>query len=123
MSVRQEKVAGLVQEVLSKIFIREISASELSLVTITKTRISPDLKIAKVYISVYDKDKRDDVLQYIETKKGLIRFELAKEANLRYTPELHFYIDDSLDYVERMNDLLNSIKDVNNKSNETDISE
>lgn len=120
MSVRQEKVAGLVQEILGKIFLREVSASELSLVTITKTKLSPDLKIAKVYISVYDKDKRDEALEYIKSKKGHIRSELAREANLRYTPELHFYIDDSLDYVERMNDLLNSIKDDNNKSNETD---
>ncbi len=116
MSLRQEKISSLVQETLSTILLQKISDPELGLVTITKTKVTPDLKIAKVYLSVYDKGKREYVLEHIESVKGYIRSELAKRANLRYTPELNFYIDETLDYVDKMNELLSSIKHDNNET-------
>ena len=123
MSLRQEKVSSLVQETLSNIFLQKIIDPELGFVTITKTKLSPDLKIAKVYLSVYDKSKREYVLEHIELMKGLIRTELAKRANLRHTPELNFYIDDTLDYVEKMNEIFNTLKKDDNKRDESNKSE
>ena len=119
MSIRQEKIASLVQENLSTILLQKITDPELGLVTITKTKVTPDLKIAKVYLSVYNKDKRDYVLDHIESIKGYIRSELAKRANLRYTPELNFYIDDTLDYVEKMDEIFNTLRKDDNSKNET----
>jgi ribosome-binding factor A len=119
MSVRQEKISSLVQEILSTILLQKITDPELGLITITKTKITPDLKIAKIYLSVYEKDKRSYVLEHIESVKGYIRSELAKRVNLRHTPELHFYIDDTLDYVDKMNELLSNIKNDSNKTDET----
>ncbi|MCB0732489.1 MAG: 30S ribosome-binding factor RbfA [Ignavibacteriae bacterium] len=118
MSVRQEKISSLIQETLSNIFLQKVLDPELGLVTITKTKVTPDLKIAKVYLSVYEKDKRSYVLEHIESIKGFIRSELAKKVNLRYTPELQFYIDDTMDYVEKMNEIFNNLKDDSNKENE-----
>jgi len=120
MSLRQDKISSLVQESLSMILLQKLIDPELGLVTITKTKVSPDLKIAKVYLSVYDKNKRDYVLEHIESIKGYIRTELAKKANLRYTPELNFYIDDTLDYVDKMNEIFSNIKDDSNKTDSTD---
>lgn len=120
MSVRQDKISSLVQESLSMILLQKLIDPELGLVTITKTKVTPDLKIAKVYLSVYDKTKREYVLEHIESIKGYIRTELAKKVNLRYTPELNFYIDDTLDYVDKMNEIFSNIKDDSNKTDSTD---
>jgi ribosome-binding factor A len=120
MSVRQKKISSLVHETLSTIFLQKLLDPELGLVTITKTTVSPDLKIAKVYLSVYEKSKREYVLEHIESMKGYIRGELAKRADLRYTPELHFYIDETLDYVDKMNEIFKNLKNDSNEANETD---
>jgi ribosome-binding factor A len=118
MSVRQEKISSLIQETLSMIFLQKILDPELGFVTITKAKVTPDLKIAKVYISVFEKEKRSYVLEHIESMKGFIRSELAKKVNLRFTPDLAFYIDDSSDYVDKMNEILKTIKDDNIETDE-----
>ncbi len=115
MSLRQEKVSSLVQEKLSLIFLQKVLDPELGLVTITSVKVTPDLKIAKVYISVYKKENRDYVMEHIEAMKGFIRSELAKRVSLRVTPELHFFIDDTIDYVEKMNKIFSSLKKDDNK--------
>jgi len=119
MSLRQKKVSSLIQENLSMIFLQKLNDPELGLVTITKTKVTPDLKIAKVYLSVYDKTKREYLLEHIESIKGFIRSELAKSVNLRFTPELNFYIDDTLDYVDKMNEIFNNLRKDDHKTDET----
>ncbi|MCB0747392.1 MAG: 30S ribosome-binding factor RbfA [Ignavibacteriae bacterium] len=118
MSLRQEKISSLVKETLSLIFLEKITDPQLGLVTITSAKVTPDLKIAKVYLSVYEKENRKYALEHIESMKGYIRSELAKRVSLRITPELHFYIDDTQDYVEKMNKIFSSIKNDNNKTDE-----
>ncbi len=115
MSVRQKKVASLIQETLGAIFLEKIRDPELGLVTITDVKVTPDLKIAKVYISVYQKEKREYALEHIESMKGLIRSELAHRITLRSTPELKFFIDDTFDYIEKIDKIFESIKDDNHK--------
>lgn len=119
MSLRQEKISSLVQETLSTIFLQKLTDPEFGLVTITRTKVTPDLKIAKVYLSVYDKTKREYVLEHVESIKGFIRSELAKKVNLRHTPELNFYIDDSQDYIDKMNEIFSSLKKDDNQINKT----
>jgi len=120
MSLRQEKVASLVQETLSNIFLQKVVDPEFGLVTITKTKITPDLRIARVYLSVFEKDKREYVLDHVNSMKGFIRSELAKRVDLRYTPELNFYIDDTFDYVDKMNEIFSNLKNADNKTDKTD---
>jgi len=119
MSIRQEKISNLVKETLSIIFLQKVKDPELGLVTITKAKVSPDLKIAKIYVSVYEKEKREYVMEHIESIKGLLRSELARKANLRITPELNFYIDDTQDYVDKINEIFTSLKNNDNKKDES----
>lgn len=109
MSRRTERVEHLIKEEISLIFLYKLNEPEIGFVTITNVKISPDLKIAKVYISVLEKDKRDAVLEKIKNKTGFIRSELAHRIRIKFTPELKFFIDDTLDYVEKIEGLIKKI--------------
>ncbi|MCL4549124.1 MAG: 30S ribosome-binding factor RbfA, partial [Bacteroidetes bacterium] len=73
----------------------------------------------KVYLSVYEKDKRNDVLKRVNEIKGMIRSELASRIKMRFVPELHFFIDDTLDYVEKIEGLFKKIHS-EDKTNDSD---
>lgn len=82
--------------------------TEAKMVTVTVVRISPDLSIAKVYLSIFPGEKAADALQEISVRSGLIRSEMGNRLRnqLRHIPSFHFYLDDSLDYIDRIDDLL-----------------
>lgn len=109
---RQAKIARLLQKELSEIFRRETSMLRGVLVTVTAVRVSPDLSIAKAYLSIFPSDKAQDVLENIKRQTKTVRYELAQAVKqiLRKTPELQFYLDDSLDYIENIDRLLASDK-------------
>lgn len=78
------------------------------LVSVTSARISPDLSIARVYISVFPSERGDEIVKNLNKNVRSIRFELGNRLRhqLRIIPELKFFIDDSLDYLERIDELL-----------------
>lgn len=78
------------------------------LVSVTAVRISPDLSIARVYISVFPSERGDEIVKNLNNNMRAIRFELGSHLRhqLRIIPELKFFIDDSLDYLERIDELL-----------------
>lgn len=80
-----------------------------SMVSVTKVEATGDLRYAKVYISVLDKDKAREVLKGLKSAGGFLRREIAGRLQLRYTPELVFVEDDSIAYGARMYDLLKSL--------------
>jgi len=108
-SHRIEKVENLIKQEISLILLTKMNDPELGFITVTNVKVSPDLKIAKIYLSVFDKEKRQTVLERIVTRSGFIRSELAHRISLRYVPELKFFIDDTLDYVEKINTLIRKI--------------
>ncbi len=119
MSHRIDKVEHLIKEEISLIFLHKLSELNLGFVTITNVKLSPDLKIARIYLSVLEKEKRALVLEKIEVKKGYIRTELAHRVRIKFIPELKFFVDDTLDYVEKIEGLIKKIhEDDNNKSDE-----
>lgn len=119
MSYRIDKVEHLIKEEISLIFLHKLSDMDLGFLTITSVRVSPDLKLAKIYISVLEKEKRELVLDKIDAKKGYIRTELAHRIRIKFIPELKFFLDDTLDYVEKIEGLIKKIhKDDDNKTNE-----
>ena len=77
-------------------------------------KLSGDLKIAKVYLSVLQKEKRDFVLSRVNLRSGQIRTDLAHNIRIKFVPELKFFIDDTLDYVEKIEGLINEIHKQNN---------
>ncbi len=109
-SIRQSKVARLLQKELSLYFQQEGSSlSHGGMITVTIVRVSPDLGLAKVYLSVFPSDKSIDTMEQIGLTTKSIRYHLGKKIRhqLRVVPDLHFYLDDSLDYAEKIDDLLN----------------
>jgi len=116
-SYRVDKVEKLIKEQISEIMLHKFH--ELGFITITNVKVSPDLKIAKIYLSVLEKEKREIILDRLNNKIGQIRTELAHRIRIKFVPELKFFIDDTLDYVEKIEGLLNEIhKQDDNKKHE-----
>jgi len=106
---RTDKVAKLFARELSLIFQRETRTLCLgAMVSVTVVRVSPDLGSARVYISIFASDDKEGVLKNIKANGKTIRYELSQiiKNQMRKTPELHFYLDDSLDYAEEIEELL-----------------
>jgi len=112
MSVRTEKVAQEIKNKLSQAMSKDLSEiSGLGLVTVAKVIVTPDLKIAKIYLSFLgNKISVDECLEKLEGKKKHIRFLLAKLIILKYMPELQFFHDDTIEYADKIQKLLNQIQ-------------
>ena len=117
MSYRIEKVSKLIKEEISLIFLHKLKDPAFGLITITNVKVSPDLRIAKVYLSVFDKKKRKLVLERINETKSFIRTELAQRIKIRFVPELEFFIDDTIDYVEKIEGIIKKIHENDNPNN------
>ena len=107
-STRQSKIARLIQKELSEIFLLQAKSMNGVLVSVTAVRVSPDLSIARVYISVFPSERGDEIVKNLNGNMKQIRFDLGNRLRhqLRIIPELKFFIDDSLDYLERIDELL-----------------
>lgn len=108
-TIRQNKVAALIQKELGNFFQREASVYfGGAMITVTQVRMSPDLGVAKVYLSIFTKLDKQEVHKFIVSQAKEIRFKLGKEVGkqLRIVPEVIFYLDDSADYAEKITKLL-----------------
>ena len=108
-TTRQNKIARLIQKELSEIFMLQTKVMKGVLVTVSVCRISPDMSICRVYLSVFPSAKAEEIIKNINENAKAIRFELGKRVRyqLRIIPELKFFLDDSLDYIENIDHLLN----------------
>ena len=107
-STRQNKIARLIQKDLSNIFQAQTRQMRGVLVSVSVVRISPDLSIEKVYLSIFPSSKAEEILKNINDNMHQIRYELGmlERHQLRIIPELKFFLDDSLDYIENIDRLL-----------------
>ena len=107
-TTRQAKIARLIQKDLSEIFRQQTAKTHGTLVSVSAVRISPDLSIARVYLSIFPAERSQEILEGINSQSKTIRYELARKVRfqLRKCPELSFYIDDSLDYIDNIDKLL-----------------
>lgn len=116
-SYRVDKVEKLIKEEISYILLHKFQDMELGFITVTNVKVSPDLKVAKIYLSVLEKEKRDFVLDRLNYRIGQIRTELAHRIRIKFIPEIKLFLDNTLDYVEKIEGLLNEIQRQNdNKS-------
>ena len=108
-TTRQNKIARLIQKDLSNIFQAQTRQMRNLLVSVSVVRVSPDLSVAKAYLSVFPSERAQEVLQNINDHASEVRCELGRleRHQLRIIPELKFFLDDSLDYVEHIDELLN----------------
>lgn len=108
-STRQLKVAREIQKDMAEIIrVKGMAAYDGALVTVSGVKVSPDLSVAKVYVSIFPSAKADAVMknlnENVRTYRGELGAKVAKQ--LRIVPELVFYLDSSLDYVEHIEELL-----------------
>lgn len=107
MSVRTEKVASLIREEIGLLFTRDFNEPSLGFLTVTEVRMTADLKIAKVYVSIFgDAKLREQTMERLDSRKSEIRHYLGARVHLKYTPEIHFYVDETMDRVQRINELI-----------------
>jgi ribosome-binding factor A len=111
MSIRTEKVASVIMEALSEPLRRIASEKRAGLITVTSVKMSPDLQIAKVYISaIGGKASVADVLHALDEEKHAIRKHVASKVQLRFAPELRFYRDETMDAMEQIQNLVEQTK-------------
>ena len=107
-TTRQNKISRLIQKELSDIFQKQTSGMRGVLVSVSACRISPDLSQCRAYLSVFPSEKSEEIVQNINANQRQVRYDLGTRVGkqLRIIPELKFYVDDSLDYVEHIDELL-----------------
>lgn len=111
MSIRMEKVAEEIKHRLNSVMTKDLSDLNAGLITISRVIMSPDLKLAKVYISFLgNKEPADKLIERINYRKPHIRYMLGRQLTMKYTPDLIFFFDDTMEYADRINKLLNDVK-------------
>ena len=107
-TTRQNKISRLIQKELSEIFLLQTKSMNGVLVSVSAVRISPDMSIARVYLSVFPSERSQEIVKNINDNMKSIRYELGTRVRhqLRIIPELKFFVDDSLDYAARIDELL-----------------
>jgi len=117
---RADRVSGLIQTTLSDLLNKSIHDPRLQRATITRVKMSADLKLARIYFAIYgDEQKSKDAARGFESARGFIKRILAPRLGLRYMPDLIFFYDDSLDYGSHIDQLLEKIKTENGSDNQS----
>ncbi|SFA41653.1 ribosome-binding factor A [Parageobacillus thermantarcticus] len=110
MNLRATRVGEQMKKELSDIIGRKLKDPRIGFVTVTDVRVTGDLQQAKVYISVFgDEEQRQNTLKGLEKAKGFIRSEIGQRIRLRKTPEIFFEIDESIEYGNRIEQLIRQI--------------
>ena len=107
-TTRQNKIARLLQKELSDIFLLQAKSMPGILISVSAVRISPDLSVARAYLSIFPSEKAEEMIKNINENMKSIRYEVGNRVRqkLRIIPELKFFVDDSLDYLEKIDELL-----------------
>ena len=107
-TTRQHKIARLIQKDLSDIFLRFARTLPGTLISVSEVRVSPDLAIAHVYLSIFPQNKVADTMEAIHEHVGKFRGELGtlERHQVRIIPELHFHLEETIDRMEHIDELL-----------------
>ncbi len=110
MSLRTERVGSLVKEEVGMFLLREYRDPEYGFITVTEVHMTPDLRIAKIYLSIMgNEDIKERTRVKLEHNKHEIRSFIGSHLRLKFTPEVQIYVDETLDRVERIDQLLKQI--------------
>lgn len=109
--LRVEKVQELMKQEISSIILRELKDPRIGFVTVTSVECTGDLREAKVYVSLMGNEQQvKDCWQGLKSSLGFVRREIGKRIRLRFTPEISFVVDKSLDYSDHIQKLLLKIQ-------------
>ncbi|MDP1759716.1 MAG: 30S ribosome-binding factor RbfA [Thermodesulfovibrionales bacterium] len=107
---RSQRVSDLIREEIADIIMNKVKDPRLGFVTVTGAKITEDLKIATIYLSILKEEEKETTIEILNSAKGFIRAELAKRLKMKFIPSLTFRIDESLEYGVRIEKLLREIK-------------
>ena len=108
---RQGRIDEEFRKELSQLVTFELKEPSITgMVSVTKVKVTNDLKYAKIYISILNSKDEKATIEGLKKSSGFIRTELAKRINLRNTPELVFELDESLEYGARIDKIINDLK-------------
>jgi ribosome-binding factor A len=109
-TTRQNKIAKLIQKELAEIFLADGIPVYDCMITVTQTKVTPDLSLARSYLSIFNAEDNEVVMNAVKKNSRDIRYRLGQKVKhqLRVIPQLDFFIDDSLDYLENIENLLKS---------------
>ena len=107
---RSDRMEGELQKVLAEIVRDDLKDPRLEMITFTSVKVSRDLSFAKIFVSHLNEDKLKEAIAVLNKAKGLIRKRIGMKMNLRIVPEIAFFIDDSLAYSQKINEILKEIK-------------
>lgn len=120
--VRVEKVQELMKQEVSDIIFNELKDPRIGFVTVTSVTCTEDLREAKIYVSVMgDEKKARDTLNGLNSSLGFVRREIGKRIRLRFTPEISFALDTSLNYSDHIQRLLNEIHEEQSNEKKEDV--
>ena len=115
---RADRVSGLIHESLSRLMQKSIKDPRLDLVSFTGVKMSPDLKLARIYFVISGRIvNKKEAFAGFKKAKGFIKYTLAQQLNLRYMPDLQFYYDDSIEYGFHMDSVLKKIENEHTTNN------
>ena len=110
MSVKQDRIQERMRIILSELLLREVSDPRLQGVTVTEVKIDNELMYATIYVNALgDESREKEVMQALKRANGFLRREVGQRITTRYTPELHFKWDTTLEYGEKINQILDSL--------------
>ena len=109
---RVEKTAQQLKKVVSQILLLEIKDARIGFVTVTRVRLTQDLKIARIYYTAIESSvKKNDIQKGLDSASGYIRKLVAQRMKIKFTPEIKFYFDDTLEESLRVEKILDELKD------------
>ena len=122
-SIRQKKFARVIQRELSNILQNKIEGLEGIIVTVSQVRVTPDLSLARVYLSAFPDNQLNLLLRYLEDEKGSVRFKLAEQIRdtVRIMPDLEFFKDDTLETANTIDRLLEQARATESNQDEEEL--
>ncbi len=109
MTIKQERAARLIQDILSTLLMIEVTDPALDGITVTEVKVDREIEYADVYVHVLDEERRDEVMTGLQRASGFLRHELAQRIRYRNTPMLHFHWDLAMERGERIDSLLDQL--------------
>jgi ribosome-binding factor A len=109
-TIRSERVASVIKERIGAVLVHDYNDPAYGFITVTDVKMTPDLRIAKVYFSILgNEETRDRGMKMLEREKQHIRGDVAAYVRLRFAPVMQFYLDETMERVDRINQLINKI--------------
>ena len=111
MSVKIDRIASNLVKEISYILMTEVKDPDIKFVTVTDCKVTNDLSYAKVYVTVFNQDRINETMKALKDARGFIRHELMDRVDIRHTPELKFIYDNSIEYGNHIESIIEKIKE------------